>query len=385
MRASRPLLLPDAGSSFPRPVPLVESLPVTVPFIAPEELTRTLDLPDLVRLGANESTFGPAPAALEAMRRELERSWAYPDPHAYDLCRALAAHHGCAVDEILVTAGIDDLHGILVRAYLGAGETVVATVGTYPTFAYHVAGYGSRIEGVPYTDDGRVQLDLLIETAQRTNARMIFLANPDNPSGSFASAGAVRALVNALPPGVMLALDEAYSDFAADEDLLTPLIHPQVLRMRTFSKAHGLAGARIGYALAPRELLEPFNKIRLHFGVNRNAQIGALASLGEREYVAGVVREIERGREEYARLAEGLGLSMLPSRTNFVLFDIGTRARAEALVRALLLRGVFIRKPGMPPLDRYVRVSVGNTDERRRFGDALAEALPELDAKAEKV
>jgi histidinol-phosphate aminotransferase len=152
--------------------------------------------------------------------------------------------------------------------------------------------------------------------------------------------------------------------------------------MRTFSKAYGLAGARIAYALAVPETIATFGKIRLQYGVNRIAQAGALAALEETDFVAGVVEEVERGRDDYRALAEAFGLATLPSRTNFVCIDLGSRVRAEAAVEALLQRGVFVRKPGAPPLDGHIRVTVGTADERSAFAVAFAEALAALKENA---
>ncbi len=179
----------------------------------------------------------------------------------------------------------------------------------------------------------------------------------------------------------MLLLDEAYADFVDARELLPAAIDPRVVRTRTFSKAYGMAGARIGYALAARGVVETFGKIRLQYGVNRTAQIGALAALAETEFVAGVVAEVARGRVEYAALAERAGFATLPSRANFVLIDAGTRERAERLLQLLLERAVFVRKPGAPPLDRCIRVTVGRPAERLRFAEAFAEATRALDAK----
>src|SRR5581483_7199784 len=159
------------------------------------------------------------------------------------------------------------------------------TEGTYATFAYHVAAYGVRLRTVPYRSDGSIDIDALIDVTQRERPKMIYLANPDNPSGSFAEPDAVAALRDALAPDQVLVLDEAYADFVPPDRLVQPLLDPQVVRMRTFSKAYGLAGARIGYAICDAELVALFQNIRQHFGVNRNGQIAALASLEDDDFI----------------------------------------------------------------------------------------------------
>lgn len=362
----------------PRPAAGIAALPLSRPFIAPEELAKRAARAQLLRLGANESAFGPPPRALAAMRHALPHlSW-YGDPESADLREALALRYGCGVENLSVGAGIDDLLGLAVRAYLAPGDVAVTTLGSYPTFAYHVIGYGGALETVPYDAQGRVQLCELAARAHACGARLAYLANPDNPSGSFAGRAAVERFRAELPADTMLVLDEAYADFVTPDELVPNAVDPRTIRMRTFSKAYGLAGGRIAYAIAAPEVVETFGKIRLQYGVNRTAQIGALAALGEDAFIAQVVRETERGRFEYAHLAENLGLGTLPSRTNFVCFDLGARARAEAMVDELLRRGVFIRKPGAPPLDRYVRVTVGTPDEREHFARAFGASLETL-------
>jgi histidinol-phosphate aminotransferase len=371
------------GALDPLPVaaPAIEALPLTTPFVAPEALARGAGHAELLRLGANESPFGPAPRAIDAMRAELDRTCWYGDPESMELREALAARHACGVENITVASGIDDLLGLAVRGYLAPGDVTVATLGSYPTYVYHVAGFGGRLDAVPYERDGSIALERLAERARTTRARLVYLANPDNPSGSFAPRRAVEALVEALPAGAALVLDEAYADFVEPQELLGAAIDARVLRMRTFSKAYGMAGARIGYCLAAPAVVRTFQKIRHHYGVNRTAQVGALAALGERRFVDDAIAEIVRGREEYRALGERFGLSTLPSHTNFVCFDLGSRARADAMVEELLRHAVFVRKPGMPPLDGHIRVTVGAASERARFALAFGEALQALKAR----
>lgn len=356
---------------------VVEGLPANTPFIGPERLMRENGLRELVRLGANESAFGPSPRAVAAMTGELERLAWYGDPDSYALREALAARHGCPAEQILVGSGIDDLMGLCVRVFLEIGGTAVAARGTYPTFAYHVAGYGGRLETVPYTNEGEPDLEAIAALAQRVRPSIVYLANPDNPSGVFLDGDRVARFYESLPGETLLLLDEAYADFAERDRLLEPRFEDRLVRVRTFSKAYGLAGARIGYALLTQRNAERFERVRLQYGVNRNAQIGALASLEDEEHLAWVVRETAQARADYERLACELGLSTIPSRANFVCIDMGSAARASEVMAELLRRGVWIRKPGAPPLDRYVRVSAGTPPMRDAFARALRAVLSE--------
>jgi histidinol-phosphate aminotransferase len=369
----------ERGAPRPRYARLVAALPAVVPFVPPEAFERQLGRPLLIRIGANESAFGPSPKAIAAMREGAARvSW-YCDPEGHVLREALAKRHNVKRDNIALGAGADDLLGLVVRATVDPGDRVVMSYGAYPTFAFHVNGFGGRLVTVPYRED-RNDPKALAAAARRRKARLVYLANPDNPTGSWISAEEQITLLDALPPGALLVLDEAYSDFAAEGTL--PVLDaedPRVIRIRTFSKAHGMAGARVAYAIAPAEMVAAFDKIRHHFGVNRLAQEAALASLGDRDFIADVVREVEEGRRDYARIAERLGLKTLPSATNFVALDMGSSARAKATLKLLLEdESVFLRMPGVPPLDRCVRVTVGTSEERQGFAAALARVLPRL-------
>lgn len=359
---------------------IVAALPTSVPFVAPEAMERTRGRPFALRLGANESNFGPSPRAIAAMREAAAGVQNYADPENYVLRAALAAHHGVPIASIVVGSGIDDLLGLAVRAFLNPGDIAVTSLGAYPTFNYHVAGYGGRLERVPYRATSRNDLVALATAAHRTGARLVFLANPDNPTGSWYSATELAAFRAALPDDAVLLLDEAYGDFAPP-GTLPPMApdDPRVIRCRTFSKAHGMAGARIGYAITAPETIAAFEKIRLHFGVNLVAQAGALSSLEDQDYLRSVVDAVAVGRDDYSALGRELGLVPLPSATNFVTIDTGSPDRARALLAALAERDVFIRMPGAPPLDRCIRVTVGRPEERAAFAELLRAVWPAVD------
>lgn len=360
--------------------PHIEAIPVVTPFIGPEQLMREGGHASLLRLGANESAFGPSPKAIEAMAAELPHLAWYGDPESYDLRSALALRHGCAVENLCVGSGIDDLMGLAVRAFMSPGAVALATRGTYPTFGFHVTGFGGKLETVPYRADGTVDPDALIARAAELRPAIVYVANPDNPSGTLLPAGEIARLFEALPRESLLLLDEAYADFVAGMERGEQLIDARLLRMRTFSKAYGMAGARIGYMIsAPRNVVT-FQKIRLHYGVNRNAQIGALASLADEAFHRHVVTEVAQGRQDYYALARSIGSGYLESHTNFVCMDFGSNERATAVMNALLAHGVFVRKPAAPPLDGYVRVSVGSPAERVEFAGRLRAVLGALAA-----
>jgi histidinol-phosphate aminotransferase len=357
---------------------LVAELPATVPFVAPEALERQSGRPIKLRLGANESTFGPSPRAKEAMRAASDQIAWYGDPESHTLREALARHHKMRMEQVVVGSGIDDLLGLVVRAFLERGETAVTSLGAYPTFNYHVSGYGGHLERVPYRDD-KNDLQALAAAAARVRARLVYLANPDNPTGTWHTAGDLHVFLESLPDGCLLLLDEAYIDFAPSQAVAQiDVSDPRVLRLRTFSKAYGMAGARIGYAMGNAETISAFDKIRLHFGTNLVAQAGALAALEDTSYLQEVVTAVAQGRQDYQKLAYSLGLPSISSATNFVAIDVGGPERARTLVAALAERDVFVRMPGAPTLNRCIRVTVGTPEQRAAFAAVLRQVWPSL-------
>ncbi|MFN3526581.1 MAG: pyridoxal phosphate-dependent aminotransferase [Paracoccus sp. (in: a-proteobacteria)] len=362
-----------------RLAPIPASLPATVPFVGPETLERQREAPFAARLGANESAFGPSPLAARAMREAVGGIWKYGDAPSHELTAALARHLGVTPANLMVGEGIDGLLGNLVRLTVAPGDAVVTSDGAYPTFSYHVTGVGGVLHKLPYLNDHE-DPEALLDRAARVDARLIYLANPDNPMGSWHPGTVIEGMLDRLRSDCLLVLDEAYLEFAPAE--ARPAIaadDPRVIRMRTFSKAYGLAGARIGYALGAPDLIAAFDRVRNHFGVNRIAQAGALAALADQGWLAHVVAEVAAARDRIARIGAANGLTALPSATNFVTLDTGRDgAFARALVAALATEGVFVRMPGVAPLDRCIRISCGPVTELDVLEDALPRALARL-------
>ena len=365
--------------SDPRLTRLVASLPATVPFVGPETQERARGRPFAARLGANESGFGPSPRAVAAMQDAAAEAWKYGDSESHDLRRALADHHGVPPEAILIGEGIDGLLGNLVRLLVAPGDGVVTSDGAYPTFTYHVAGFGGVVHKVPYAGD-REDPDALIARTRETGAKLVYLSNPDNPMGSWLGADRVTAMIAGVPDHALMILDEAYADFAPDGAIpAMDATERRVIRMRTFSKAHGLAGLRICYAIAHPDLIAAFHRIRNHFGITRLAQAAALASLDDATHLADVVAKAAAARARIGEIAAENGLTPLPSATNFVAVDCrGDGALARAVLAGLTERDVFARMPAVAPLDRCIRISCGPEAEL----DVLARALPPALAEA---
>ena len=355
---------------------VINALPVTVPFVGPETLQRARGRAFQARLGANENGFGPSPLALAAMREAVSGNWQYADPTSHDLIAAIATLHGIAADHIVVGEGIDGLLGLTVHMAVEQGAAVVTSDGAYPTFNFHVLSHGGALIKVPYRAD-REDIEGLLEAARRHRASLIYLANPDNPMGSWWPARDIEAMIAQLPPGCLLCLDEAYvNTLPMAERPVIDVAHPQVLRFRTLSKAYGMAGARIGYAFGPQRLIAAFEKVRNHYGINRVGQLGALAAIQDQAYLGEVVGKIARAREQIAGVARANGLQPLESAASFVAIDCGRDgAYATAILNGLIARDVFVRKPSIAPLDRTIRVSCGPDASLALFAQALPLAI----------
>ncbi|MBX2883028.1 MAG: aminotransferase class I/II-fold pyridoxal phosphate-dependent enzyme [Granulosicoccus sp.] len=356
---------------------IVQSLPQTVPFTGPETLERHAGKPFLARIGANESAFGISQLAQQAIQELATAqacSW-YGDPENHELRQLLAEKHNVKVENICVDAGIDSLLGLTIRLFIEPGDTVVTSDGAYPTVNYHVGGFNGRLIKVPYRDHHEDPITLA-KAANENQARLLYLANPDNPMGTSLDHTAIQTLIEQLPPKCLLMLDEAYVEFMTKSPVLTLDVHDsRVIRFRTFSKAYGMAGMRIGYVIAHHEIISGYNRIRNHFGVNRMAQVAAKASIEDSEFLNDVVFKVEHGRQRIYRLAESLGLDYLKSATNFVAVDVCDAKRADNLIQSLAQAGVFLRKPMVAPQNRYIRIGVGTDHEHTILEQAIRKLI----------
>ncbi|MCJ8519062.1 histidinol-phosphate aminotransferase [Pseudorhizobium tarimense] len=368
-------------TAFSRFTPLISALPATVPFVGPEAIERNRGLAVKARIGANENGFGPAPSVLQAICEAAASTWKYNDPENFALKQALAGHLKCRPETIAVGEGIDALLGQIVRMVIEPGMAVVTSFGAYPTFNFHVTGHGGRLVTVPYVDD-REDLNGLLETVRQENPPLVYFANPDNPMGSWWDADSIVSFAKAVPETTLLVLDEAYCETApagSTPPIAALIDRPNVIRTRTFSKAYGLAGARIGYAISTPGTAAAFDKIRNHFGMARISTEAALAALADQAYLEKVVGKIAASRDRIAGIARANGLVPLASATNFVAVDCGRDgAYSKTIVGGLMEHGVFIRMPGVAPLNRCIRISAGPESDMALLEEALPQVLKSL-------
>ncbi|MEM9331202.1 MAG: pyridoxal phosphate-dependent aminotransferase [Pseudomonadota bacterium] len=353
--------------------PVIKALPSIVPFVGPDEQERQSGIKFRARLGANESCFGPSPRVIEAMNEASELTWQYADPDNHDLRSALAEFYGVSFDNVMVGEGIDGLLGCTAHMFVEPGVHVVTSLGSYPTFNFHIKSRGGTLHLVPYKDDCE-DPEALLAKARETNAALLYFSNPNNPMGTFWSAHVMENLISEIPEGTMLVLDEAYIECAPEG--VSPAIdvtNRQVLRFRTFSKLYGMAGARIGYVIGHPDVIATFDKVRNHYGINLSGQRGALAAIGDQQYLSDVKEKVRLARARIETIARQNDLEPIPSATNFVTIDCRRdTAFAKAVLTGLLNAGVFIRMPGVEPQSRCIRVSAGVEEEL----DILEEVLP---------
>lgn len=354
---------------------VLAELDLVPPFPGPAELERRRGRPYKARLGANECLFGVSPAALRVLASRGGELALYCDPTHTALRDAIAERASLSRQHLVIAEGIEGLLGLFVRAFVGPGDVAVTSLGAYPSFDYYVRGCGARLVHQPYLDSGSNDLDGLVEATRRQRAKLVYLANPDNPTGTQLSPPEIVRFLDRLPETCLLLLDEAYIEFARQRDVL-PLSETRnnLVRLRTFSKAFGLAGARVGYAFADPDLLMGLERIRQHFGVSKLSQEMALAAFHDREFLDQVLTETEKGREHYRAIAARVGAATLPSWGNFVAFDFGDARVTDSIAAHLDAHDVFVRRVPDRPLDCLIRITVGPPASRAYLADVLLEA-----------
>ena len=358
----------------PRPAHL-EGLDRYEPGLSLEQASRESGLREVVKLASNENPLGPSPRALEAARSALGRVNRYPDGPATTLREALARRLGVSPAQVVIGNGSTELIDLLARAFLGPEDNAVISEGAFARFGQVVRARNGRARLVPMRD---LTHDLpAMRAAVDARTRLLYVANPNNPTGTWNRRRELEALLADLPPDVLLVLDEAYFEYADDPDYPDGLGWVRegrpVAVLRTFSKVHGLAGLRVGYAVAAPEVLEAVDVVREPFNCNVLAQAAALAAL---EDTAHVRRTVEMNRSERERVARGLrerGLVVLPSLANFLFVDV--RRDAAAVYRDLVAQGVIVRPLRAYGFDTAVRVSIGSPEENTRLFEALDAVL----------
>ncbi len=336
-----------------------------------EELEREMGISDSVKLASNENPLGPSPRATAAMRTAIANLHRYPDGAGHEFIGALAQHLSCRPQHIVMGNGSDDIIALLAHTLLTPGDRAVMPRPSFLMYAIAVRTAGAEPVFVPL-DHLAIDLDAMLQAVDE-NTRMIFLCNPNNPTGAIIRQQAFEHFLAALPPAVVVVVDEAYIEFVRDPECLQSITMATggqpVVTLRTFSKLYGLAGLRVGYGVMPESLVEGLNRIRQPFNVNLLAQIGARAALDDREFVAKTLKLVHMGLDYLYGELDALGLTYYPTQSNFFLIDMARDA--QAVFEAMLRQGVIIRSMRGYGFPQYIRVNVGTPDENRRFIAAL--------------
>ena len=356
--------------------PSLAKLPVYQPGRPIEEVARELNLPadSIIKLASNENPLGPSRRALAAMKKALTHANLYPDGNAFYLKQKLATKLGVTPANLALGNGSNEIIEFLGHALLSPGAEVLVSQYCFAVYPIVTALFGATLVTVPATDYGH-DLDAML-AAITTKTRIVFVANPNNPTGTVVSPEALLNFINAVPPNVVIALDEAYIEFLERKlDLTSEIaagLRPNLLLMRTFSKIYGMAGLRIGYGIGHPELIAALEKIRQPFNINAISQAGALAALDDAKHVEKTQRINKRGIKLFTREFKRLKLEVVPSAANFILVRVGDGARVFSEMQKL---GVITRPMGGYQLGEWIRISIGTPKENQRCLEALKTVL----------
>jgi len=354
-------------SKQPAVSPFLKSLPTYQPGRPIEEVARELGIPasSIIKVASNENPFGPSPLAMAAMQKAVAGVNLYPDGNAFYLKQKLAAKLGIEPVNLILGNGSNEIIEFVAHALLAPGDNVVVSQYCFAIYPIVAKMFGAEVITVPAREYGHDLPRMLQAITPKT--KIIFVANPNNPTGTLASREEVIAFVNDVPDDVLLVMDEAYIEFLDDPVDLVPLIRlgarKNLVLMRTFSKIYGLAGLRIGYGIGGAELIPAFEKIRQPFNANLMAQVAALAALDDDAHVRKTRQNNAIGLEFFSRAFRGMNLEFVPSYANFILVRVGD---GQKVFDAMQRQGVITRPMGGYQLPEWIRISIGTPEENER-------------------
>jgi histidinol-phosphate aminotransferase len=340
------------------------------------ELEREYGLTGSIKLASNENPLGPCPKAVEAVRAQLGGLHRYPEGSGYGLTRKLADKLGVPADHIVLGNGSDDLIGMLARALLQPGDAAIMPQPSFLMYEIMVRSTGADPAFVPLKPTLEIDLEAICRQVT-DNTRLIFLCNPNNPTGRAFSAADLARFLHDLPAGPVVVIDEAYHEFARDPQCASGLDAlggaVEVVTLRTFSKAYGLAGLRVGYGVMSAELADILHRIRQPFNVSTLAQVGAAAALEDTHFLEKTVDLVHSGIDYLFNALAELGITCFPTEANFFMLDVKTDA--DAVFEAMLRQGVIVRSMASYGYPGYIRINAGLPEENRRFVQALKKVL----------
>jgi histidinol-phosphate aminotransferase len=357
--------------------PNLDSMPVYQPGRPIEEVAREQGLPakEIIKLASNENPLGPSPAALAAIQQAVQNLHLYPDGNAYYLKSKLAERLGVDHANLILGNGSNEIIEFVGHALIQPGSDVIVSQYCFAVYPIVTKLFGGNLITVPaarnYGHDLGAMLDAVTE-----NTRVMFVANPNNPTGTLAPRGDVVRLINELPSSVLLVMDEAYLEFLEDPIDLLPLVRlgfkPNLILMRTFSKIYGLAGLRLGYGIGHPEFIAALEKVRQPFNINSLIQAGALAALYDNEHLRRTRHNNTQGLSFFVREFRQMNLEYVPSAANFILVKVGD---GQGVFEQLQKRGVIVRPMAGYNLPQWIRISIGTPGENSRCMAALKDIL----------
>src|SRR5436190_6588083 len=355
--------------------PNLKNIPTYQPGRPIEDVARELGLPveGIIKMASNENPFGPSPVAVAAMEKALGQLNLYPDGNAFYLKQKLAAHVGVEPANLILGNGSNEIIEFVGHALLAPGTEVVVSQYCFAVYPIVTQMFGAKLVSVPAKNYGHDLQAMLRAITPQT--RIMFVANPNNPTGTIPPRADLVDLINNIPPHVLLVMDEAYIEFLDDIVDFLPFVRremPNLILMRTFSKIYGLAGLRVGYGIAAKELVAALEKIRQPFNLNAMAQVAALAALDDTEHVERTRANNFAGRQHLEGELRKLKLMFVPSHGNFVLVKVGDGQKAFFELQKL---GVIVRPMAGYSLPEFIRISIGTAAENTRCIDALRKVL----------
>jgi histidinol-phosphate aminotransferase len=358
--------------------PHIESLVPYPPGKPLEELEREYGITGSIKLASNENPWGPSPKAVEAIAAALSGLHRYPDGSSYYLNHALAANLGVQSDEIVLGNGSNEIIDFLITAFMRPGEEVITSHPSFLMYQKFVQVQGGVNRVVELKEKCHDLDGIVAEINNKT--RLIFLDNPNNPTGTYIGSGEFADFLAKVPEGVIVVLDEAYVDFVEPDERIDTFSYlhgdKPVVALRTFSKAYGLAGLRLGFGVMNSEIAGYLHRVRQPFNVNSLAQIGGVAALNDEEHYSMTLSRTKEQRAWLMQEVTRLGCSPMPSHTNFFLVDVG--GSGKKLYEQMLYKGVIIRPMEAYGYPNYIRITIGTSEENQRFIGALSETLAEL-------